>query len=169
MRIAPQRLSVKRLAPHTPSRILRLRVARYDTSCRSAPRALRTPGRTSPGGFSCWHRGHFMPEPPVNRAGRRGKGDDSLCVPTASIRTTAQKIGQPVVCAHAAGSSVTREPWLSRRWIALTAGRSGTRDARGSVRRALAATPAVCRAASRVRSAKGIGGLLIVCCRSRPG
>jgi hypothetical protein len=28
----------------------------------------------------------------VNRAGRRGRGDDSLCVPTASIRTTAQKI-----------------------------------------------------------------------------
>jgi hypothetical protein len=29
-----------------------------------------------------------------------------------------RKSGQPVVRAHAAGSSVTREPWRSRRWIA---------------------------------------------------
>jgi hypothetical protein len=75
MRIAPRLLSVKRLAPHTPSKILRLRVARYDTSCRvqrHARSALQTELRLG-WGFSCWHRGHFIAEPPVERAERKAE------------------------------------------------------------------------------------------------
>jgi hypothetical protein len=74
----------------------------------SATRAPHSRQNFACGGFSCWHREHFIAESPVDRAWRWGRGDDSLCVPTASIRTTAQKIRSAVVRAHAAGSSVTR-------------------------------------------------------------
>src|SRR6266540_1757208 len=77
MQIESRLLSVKRLTPHTPSRILRLREARYDTSCRSALHGLRTPGRTSPAADS-----------------RAGTGDTSCRGPPVSESDSDARLGR---------------------------------------------------------------------------